>query len=74
MEREYGVSFPAIFTIYVEAGSPAEAAELATAYCPNHCEIDGAAFVWRTAEDGRTIEWDEDYMELPDYDDDEEGE
>lgn len=72
MQRTYSVSFPCIFTINVEAESPAEAAEWAESYCPNACTIDGAAFVWRTNEAGHLIEWDEDFMELPDYDDAEE--
>ena len=72
MKRTYGVSYTCIFTVDVEAESPKEAAELAEAACPY--EVDGAAFVWRTSEkDPRiVIEWDEDYMELPDYDDAEE--
>ena len=72
MKRMYGVSYTCIFTVDVEAESPAEAAELAEAACPY--DIDSAAFVWRSSdEDPRVvIECDEDYMELPDYDDAEE--
>ncbi len=70
MQRRYSVSYTCIFTTEVIAESPKEAAELAEIKCP--CDIDGAAFVWRSNEAGHLIEWDEDYMELPDYDDAEE--
>lgn len=71
MQRRYSVSYPCIFTVEVEAESPAEAAEWAEAYCPNACTIDGAAFVWRSRDDDPRIpvEWDEDYQELPYTDD-----
>lgn len=69
MQRRYSVSYTCIFTTDVIAESPKEAAELAEIKCP--CDIDGAAFVWRSREDDPRIliEWDEDYMELPDTDD-----
>lgn len=70
MQRRYSVSYTCIFTTDVIAESPREAADLAEIKC--NYDIDGAAFVWRTTEDGRMIEWDEDFMELPDYDDAEE--
>ena len=71
MQRRYSVSYPCIFTVEVEAESPAEAAEWAESYCPNACTIDGAAFVWRRGDNDPRIlvEWDEDYQELPDTDD-----
>ena len=67
MQRRYSVSYTCIFTTDVIAESPREAADLAEIKCP--CDIDGTAFVWRTADDGHLIEWDEDRMVLPDTDD-----
>lgn len=71
MQRTYSVSYTCIFTVDVEAESPAEAAELAENYCPDTCQIDGPAFVWRSSDEDPQIvvEWDEDYQELPDTDD-----
>lgn len=69
MKREYGVSYTCIFTTYVEAESPAEAADLAETECP--CQVDSTAFVWRSRDDDPQIvvEWDEEYQILPNTDD-----
>ena len=71
MKRMYGVSYTCIFTVDVEAESPAEAAELAEIECPSPCQIDGPAFVWRYRDDDprSVIEWDEERQELPYTDD-----
>ena len=71
MKRMYSVSYTCIFTVDVEAESPAEAAELAESKCPVACQIDGPAFVWRSRDDDPRIvvEWDEEYQALPYTDD-----